>query len=51
MSKFELVFACLIVEVFAMLCGTWYHLYSLKNVKNNNGGVILLVKLFNGQSG
>ena len=23
----------------------WYHLYNLKNVKNTNGGVLLLVKL------
>ena len=27
-----------------MLCAIWYHLYNLKNVKNTNGGVLLLVK-------
>ena len=31
--------------LFAMLYAIWYHLYSLKNVENNHGGVILLVKL------
>ena len=29
-----------------MLCVIWYHLYNLKNVKNTNGGVLLLVKLY-----
>ena len=28
-----------------MLCTIWYHLYSLKNVKNTRGEVLLLVKL------
>ena len=28
-----------------MLCEIWYHLYSLKNVKNTHGGMLLLVKL------
>ena len=28
-----------------MLCAIWYHLCSLKNVKNTHGGVLLLVKL------
>ena len=28
-----------------MRCATWYHLHNLKNVKNNHGGVLLLVKL------
>ena len=28
-----------------MFCMIWYHLYSLKNVKNTHGGVWLLVKL------
>ena len=28
-----------------MRCAIWYHLYNLKNVKNTNGGVLLLVKL------
>ena len=27
------------------LCAIWYHLYNLINVKNTNGGVLLLVKL------
>ena len=27
------------------LCAIWYHLYNLKNVKNANGGVLILVKL------
>ena len=26
-------------------CTIWYHLYNLKNVKNNHGGVLILVKL------
>ena len=28
-----------------MLCAIWYHLYNLKNMKNTQGGVILLLKL------
>ena len=28
-----------------MLCAIWYHFYNLKNVKNTNRGVLLLVKL------
>ena len=28
-----------------MFCAIWYHLYYSKNVKNTNGGVLLLVKL------
>ena len=28
-----------------MFCAIWYHLYNLKNVKNTDGGVLLLVKL------
>ena len=28
-----------------MLCTIWYHLYKLKNVKNTQGGVLLLVNL------
>ena len=28
-----------------MLCAIWYHLRNLKNIKNNHGGVLLLVKL------
>ena len=33
-----------------MHCTIWYHLYNLTNVKNTNGGVLLLVKvaLFHG---
>ena len=27
-----------------MRCAIWYHFYNLKNVKNNHGGVFLLVK-------
>ena len=29
----------------AMFGVIWYHLYNLKNMKNINGGVLLLVKL------
>ena len=29
-----------------MRCAIWYHLYNLKNVENNYGGVLLLVKVF-----
>ena len=28
-----------------MFCAIWYHLHNLKNVKNTQGGVLLLVKL------
>ena len=28
-----------------LLCAIWYHMHNLKNVKNNDGGVLLLVKL------
>ena len=28
-----------------MHCAIWYYLYNLKNVKNNDGGVLILVKL------
>ena len=28
-----------------MLCGIWYHLCNLKNVKNTHGEILLLVKL------
>ena len=28
-----------------ILSAIWYHLYNLKNPKNTNGGVLLLVKL------
>ena len=28
-----------------MRCAIWYHLYNLKNMKNTNGGVLILVKL------
>ena len=31
------------IEIYAMLCGIWYHLHSLKNVKNTHAGVLLLV--------
>ena len=31
--------------IIVMLCAIWYHLYNLKNVKNTQGGVLLLVKL------
>ena len=27
-----------------MFCAIWYHFYNLKNVKNNHGGVLLLLK-------
>ena len=38
-SAFDVAFAGLNV----MLCAIWYHLYNLKNVKNTQGGVLLLV--------
>ena len=28
-----------------MRCAIWYHFYSLKNMKNTHGGVLILVKL------
>ena len=36
---YGLKFECVI------LCAIWYHLYNFKKVKNNEGGVLLLVKL------
>ena len=32
-------------EIYVMRCAIWYHLYNLKNVKNTDGRVLLLVKL------
>ena len=34
-----------ICETFVMFYAIWHHLYNLKNVKNNHGGALLLVKL------
>ena len=34
-----------ICETFVMFYAIWHHLYNLKNVKNNHGGGLLLVKL------
>ena len=34
-----------VILLHVMLCPIWYHLHSLKNVKNTDGGVLLLVKL------
>ena len=33
------------LEIIMIRCAIWYHLYNLKNVKNIDGGVLLLVKL------
>ena len=30
---------------YVMRCAIWYHLHNLKNMKNTQGGVLLLVKL------
>ena len=30
---------------YVMGCTIWYHLYNFKNVKNTQGGVLILVKL------
>ena len=30
---------------YVVRCAIWYHLYNLKNVKNTQGGVLILVKL------
>ena len=30
---------------YVMRCAIWYHLYNLKNMKNTQGGVLILVKL------
>ena len=32
-------------RIYEMLCAIWYLVYTLKNVKNTHGGVLLLVKL------
>ena len=34
-----------LLKLYQTLCAIWYHLYSLKNMKNNHRGVLLLVKL------
>ena len=31
------------IRKYVMRCTIWYHLYNLKNVKNNLGGVLILV--------
>ena len=35
----------MVTGINVMRCAIWYHLYSLKNVKNTHGGVSILVKL------
>ena len=35
----------IIHTIYVMLCTIWYHSHHLKNVKNTQGGVFLLVKL------
>ena len=37
--------SCFVFLLFQTLCGIWYHLCNLKNVKNTHGGVLLLVTL------
>ena len=32
--------------LYVMFCTIWYHLYNLKNMKNTNGGILLLVKFY-----
>ena len=46
-SDFTLLFTSfgLKNEIVTMLCAICYHLYNLKNMKTNHGGVLLLVKL------
>ena len=39
---FDYVF---LYTAYVMRCAIWYHLYNLKNVKNTNGVVLILVKL------
>ena len=34
-----------LVCFYVMVHAIWYHLYNLKTVKNNHGGVLLLIKL------
>ena len=31
-------------QKYVMFCAIWYHVYNFKTVKNNHGGVLLLVK-------
>ena len=33
------------IKTYETLCAIWYHLYNLKNVKNNRRGVFLSVNL------
>ena len=33
------------INTYKTLCAIWYHVHILKNLKNNHGGVLLLVKL------
>ena len=30
------------IFIYEMFCAIWHHLYNLKNVKNTDGGVLLL---------
>ena len=44
--KLDLNFASDLTELKnVMRCGSWYHVYNLKNVKNTHGRVLILVKL------
>ena len=36
---------CTLSVLCLMRCAIWYHLYSLENVKNTHGGVLILIKL------
>ena len=44
-SNFKNDFNYIVRFTYVMRCAIWYHLYSLKNVKNTHGGVLLFVKL------
>ena len=35
----------IVLNLYVMICAIWHYLYNLKNVKNTQGGVLLLVKL------
>ena len=44
-ASIQVVLDLLIVEKYVIRCGIWYHLYNLKNVKNTDGGLLILIKL------
>ena len=44
-ERYELSRIHIRILINVMHCAIWYHMYNLKNVKNTNRGVLILVKL------